>query len=68
MAAQISQFSRVASADVRLDRGSCAFCGAPFSVITTKSRASARIPRNPLPSWHITNRGELYGAKDTDGG
>lgn len=68
MPAQISQFSRVASAKVRPDRGSWAFCGAPFSAITSKSRASARLARNPVPSWHITNRGELDGAKDTDGG
>ena len=55
MTAQIGRFSRVALIRVLPDRGSCAVCGGPFSVITPKNRASARSPRNPVPSWHITN-------------
>ncbi len=55
MTAQIGRFSRVALIRVLPDRGSCAVCGGPFSVTTSKTRASARSYRNPVPSWHITN-------------
>jgi hypothetical protein len=55
MTAQIGRFSRVALIRVLPDRGSCAVCGGPFSVLTPQNRASARSPRNPVPSCHITN-------------
>ena len=66
MSATIDRFLRMTAVGVRPDRRSSVVCGGPFSAITPKSRASARLPRNPVPSWHITNRGELDGAKDTD--
>ena len=68
MSARIDRFLRMAAIGVRPDRRSSAVCGGSFLAITLKSRASAQLPRNPVPSWHITNRGELDGAKDTDGG
>jgi hypothetical protein len=68
MSARIDRFLRMTTVGVRPDRRSSAVCGGPFFTITPKSRASALLLRNPVPSWHITNRGELDGAKDTDGG
>jgi hypothetical protein len=68
MSAKIDRFSRMTAVGVRPDRRSNADCGGPFLAITPESHASARLPRNPVPSWHITNWGELDGAKDTDGG
>ena len=55
MTAQIGRFSRVALVRGLPDRGSCAVCGGPFSVLTPQKRTSARSHRNPVPSWHITN-------------
>ena len=55
MTAQIGRFSRVALIRVLPDRGSCAVCGGPFSVLTPKIWASARSPLNPVPSWHYTH-------------
>ena len=68
MSASIEQFLRIAAVGVHPDRRSNAVCGGSFLVMTSKSRTSARLSRNPVPSRHITNRGELDGAKDTDGG
>jgi len=68
MSARIDQFSTMPVVGVRPDRRSSAVCGGSFLAITLKSRVSARLRRNPVPSRHITNRGELDGAKDTDGG
>ncbi len=68
MSARIDRFSRRTAVRMRPDRRSSAVCGGSFLGMTPKSRASARLPRNPVPSRHITNRGELDGAKDTDGG
>ena len=68
MSARIDRFSRKA-VGVRPDRrSSTTVWGGSFPAIAPECRASARLPRNPVPSWHITNRGELDGAKDTDGG
>jgi hypothetical protein len=55
MTGQIGRFSRIASVRGLPDRRSWALCVGPFSVITPKTRASARSHRNPVPSWHITN-------------
>ena len=68
MSASTDRFLSMAAVGVRPDRRSHAVCGGPFLALTPESRASARLPCNPVPSWHITNRGELDGAKDTDGG
>ena len=68
MSASTDRFLSMAAVGVRPDRRSSAVYGASFLVLTSKSRTSARLPRNPVPSRHITNRGELDGAKDTDGG
>ncbi len=68
MPAQIGRFSGMTSVRGLPDRRSWTVCGGPFSVITQKNRASARSHRNPVPSWHITNTGELDGAKEADGG
>jgi hypothetical protein len=68
MSARIDQFSTMPVVGVRPDPRASAVCGGSFLAITPKSRVSARLPRNPVPSRHITNRGELDGAKDTDGG
>jgi hypothetical protein len=55
MTAQDGQFSRVTSIRVLPDRGSYAVWGAQFSTATLQKWASTRSPRNPVPSWHITN-------------
>jgi hypothetical protein len=68
MSARTDRFSRKAAVGLRPDRRSDAVCGGPFLPIAPESHASARQPRNPVPSWQITNWGELDGAKDTDGG
>jgi hypothetical protein len=68
MSARIDRFWKMSAVGVRPDRRSSAVCGGSFLAIAPKSQASARVPRNPVPSRHITNRGELDGAKDTDGG
>jgi hypothetical protein len=68
MSASIDRFLRMAAVGVRPDRRSSAVCGGSFLVMISRRRTSARLPRNPVPSRHITNRGELDGAKDTDGG
>jgi len=68
MRAQIGRFCRVASVRVLPDRRSCAFCGGRLSVITLQKRASARLHRNPVPSWRTTPTGELDDAKEVDGG
>ncbi len=68
MSARIDRFSGMTAVRVRPDRRSNAVCDGSFLASTPKSFASVRLPRNPVPSRHITNRGELDGAKDTDGG
>jgi hypothetical protein len=68
MSASTDRFLSMAAVGVRPDRRSSAVCGGSFLVMTSKSRTSTRLPRNPVPSRHITNRGELDGAKGTDGG
>jgi hypothetical protein len=68
MSARIDRFLRMTTVGVRPDRRSSAVYGGSFLATARKSCASAQLPRNPVPSWHITNRGELDGAKDTDGG
>jgi hypothetical protein len=68
MSARIDRFSRKAAVGVHPDHRSSAVWGGSFVAIAPKSRTSAGLPRNPVPSWHITNWGELDGAKDTDGG
>jgi hypothetical protein len=55
MPAQIGQFSSVALIRVRTDRGSWAACDGLLSGITSQKRTSVCSPRNPVPSWHITN-------------
>jgi hypothetical protein len=68
MSARIDRFSRIPVVGVRPDRRPNAVCGGSFPATTPEIRVLARLTRNPVPSWHITNRGELDGAKDTDGG
>ena len=68
MSARIDRFSRMTEVGVRPDRRSSGVCGGSFLASTPKTGASTRLSRNPVPSRHITNRGELDGAKDTDGG
>jgi hypothetical protein len=68
MTAQIGRFSRVALIRVLPDRGSCAICGGRFSGLIPQNLASARSPRNPVPSCHYTRTGELNGGKEADGG
>jgi hypothetical protein len=68
MSASMDRFSGIPVVGVGPDRRSSAVWGGSFVAIAPKSCALARLPRNPVPSWHITNRGELDGAKDTDGG
>ena len=68
MTAQIGRFSRVALIRGLPDRGSCALCGGPFSVITPKTRASARAHTAIQYRRGTSRTGELDGAKEADGG
>jgi hypothetical protein len=68
MTVHIGQLSRIASVRGLPDRGSCAVCGGPFSVITPKTRASARAHTAIQYRRGTSRTGELDGAKEADGG
>lgn len=68
MSARIDRFSLQAAVGVDPDHRCSAVSGGSLVAMAPRSRASTQLPRNPVPSWHITNWGELDGAKDTDGG
>ncbi len=67
MTAQIGRFSRVALIRGLPDRGSCAVCGGPFSVLTPKT--GLRPVHRAIQYRRGTSRtGELNGGKEANGG